>query len=120
MMEDKGGSIARTSKMRNKQRSADENETEPNKDLDNIKLTDESDHSATDPDEPLLIGELTEKEKSEILANAKFHDMYREHFFAHQEDDESKSAKTDNLNRYLAIRKLLNNLENFNKSRSPE
>ena len=46
--------------------------------------------------------------------------MYREHFFAHQEDDKSKSAKTDNLNRYLAIRKLLNNLENFNKSRSPE
>ena len=46
--------------------------------------------------------------------------MYREHFFAHQEDDKSKCAKTDNLNRYLAIRKLLNNLENFNNSRSPE
>ena len=115
----KGGSIARTSKIRNKQRSSvDENE--PNKDLDNIKLTDESDNSVTDPDEPPLIGELTEKEKSEILANAKFHDMYREHFFAHNEDDKSKSAKKENLNRYLAIRKLLNNLEHSNGSRSPE
>ena len=58
-MIDKGGSLARTKRIRNRQRSSvDENE--PNKDLDNIKLTDESDNSVTDPDEPPLIGELTE------------------------------------------------------------
>ena len=43
--------------------------------------------------------------------------MYREHFFAHDEEQTKKQAKLENLNRYLAIRILLSKLEKYNKYR---
>ena len=57
------------------------------------------------------------EEKKELIASVKLKDMYREHFFAHDEEQTKKQAKLENLNRYLAIRKLLSKLEKYNKNR---